>query len=289
MTSHVFSSLCFAGGALKSLTIIGAIKYLEEIKAIKDVKNVVGTSAGAVASFLYTIGYTSKDMLEFAYDIFSNDELMSFDANEVCNVLQTYGIDTGERLENLFKKALIQKMNREDITFMELAKITGKNLVICVTNLSQERYELWNVDNHPNMSVIKALRISSSIPVIFAPMSVNGDIYIDGGLYNNFPIDYFQKNLMKDIFGINISAKNYRKTNDFLQYITYLLYSVIEKINYRPISDIERNIITIEFVDEDQISLEDLKLIVTKENIDKYVQLGYEKTKAVLKQSQPTS
>lgn len=282
MTSHNFSSLCFAGGALKSLTIIGALRYLEEIKAIKDVKHVVGTSAGAVASFLYTIGFTSKDMEEFAYDIFMDEDFISFDPNDVCNILQTFGIDSGERLERLFKSALRKKMNRDDITFIELAKVTGKNLVICVTNLTQERHEMWNVDNHPNMSVIKALRISSSIPVIFSPMTVNGDIYIDGGLYNNFPIDYFENNLMKDIFGINISARNYKKTNDFLQYMTYLLYTVIEKINYRPISDIEKNIITIQFIDEDPISLEDLKLVVTKENINKYIQLGYDKTKNIL-------
>jgi predicted acylesterase/phospholipase RssA len=274
-----FSSLCFSGGALKTLCIIGALEYLEYTKSVSNVKNIIGTSAGAIVSFLFTIGYTSIEMKKFAQEILTSDHFASFDALQVCDLLDSYGIDSGERLEEMFRLALKRKMNRDDITFMELAKITGKNLIVCVCNLSKETTEYWNVDNKPNTSVIKALRVSCTLPFVYTPMMMNGDMYVDGSLYDNFPIKYFEGKLMKDIFGVNITANNYQKTDTFLQYMTFILFTMIEKMNYKPINDVEKNIVTVDFTDDEFVKMDDLKIIVTDELINKYISLGYESTK----------
>lgn len=277
-----FSSLCFSGGALKTLCIIGALEYLEYNKAVSNVKNVIGTSAGSIMAFLFTIGYTSAEIKKIATEILTDDYYVSFDALQVCDLLDNYGIDSGQRLEECLKLALKRKLNRDDITFMELAKITGKNLIVCVGNLSKERTEYWNVDNKPNTSVIKAIRVSCTLPIMYTPMMVNGDMYVDGSLYENFPINYFQGSLMKDIFGVNITTNNYQKTDTFLHYMTFLLFTVIEKMNYKPLNDNERNIITVDFTDDEFLKMDDLKIIISEELINKYISLGYESTKKKL-------
>lgn len=279
-----FSSLCFSGGALKTLCIIGAIEYLEYSKALVNVKNVIGTSAGSILAFLFTIGYTSSEMTKLAKEILANDYFVSFDALQMCDLFDNYGIDSGTRLEEFLRLALKRKMNRDDITFMELAKVTGKNLIVCVANLTKEKTEYWNVDNKANTSVIKAIRVSCTLPIMYTPMMVNGDMYVDGSLYDNFPIQYFEGKLMKDIFGINITANNYQKTDTFLNYITFLLFTVVEKMNDKPINNREKNIITVAFIDDDFIKMEDLKLVISEDLIKKFISLGYESTKKRLEE-----
>ena len=50
-----FHSIVFSGGAFKAASMIGVIQYLEEKKLIKNLKTIVGSSAGAVISFLLTL------------------------------------------------------------------------------------------------------------------------------------------------------------------------------------------------------------------------------------------
>lgn len=274
-----FTSIVLSGGAFKTMSIIGVIKYLEEYSLIKNIKNLVGSSAGSIICYLIALGLCSDEIIELGYSISENDELLQFNIDDICSLLDTYGIDSGERLDTLFRMVLQKKLFRKDITFLEFAKTTGKNLVICVANLTKEESEFWSVDTMPNMSVIKALRISCSVPIIFKPIKYNDMFYVDGGLYNNFPISYFKNDKLKDIIGINIIANNYQDTSDFMRYLRFIIYSVTSKINLQPLSDIRDNVITINFNDEDQMTLNDLKLSITKETINKLIKMGYDTIK----------
>ena len=61
------------------------------------------------------------------------------------------------------------------------------------TNINSER--LLKVDlshhTHPDLTVIKALCMSTSYPLAFKPVCIDGDedCFIDGGLLNNFPLN----------------------------------------------------------------------------------------------------
>ena len=37
------------------------------------------------------------------------------------------------------------------------------------------------------MSVLQAIRMSCSIPIMYTPVTYNGNVYVDGGLYDNLP------------------------------------------------------------------------------------------------------
>ena len=94
-----------------------------------------------------------------------------------------------------FANFLKEKYNLEDINFIDHFKLTGKKLTMIGTNFSKACETVFNYETYPLMSVITAIRISCSIPVIFEPVLFEGDYYIDGGLINNF---YFcKKNFME--------------------------------------------------------------------------------------------
>jgi predicted acylesterase/phospholipase RssA len=170
----------------------------------------------------------------------------------------------------------------KDITFIELAKITGKNLVVCVSNLTKERSEFFSVDTMPQLSIVTAIRVSCCIPILFTPISINDDVFMDGGLYDNFPIDYFKNSTLKDILGINVIYKNYQRTDTFFNYMMFILSSLLDKVNTKSMNDTSKNIVTLDFEEDDWFSITELCVKFPKERWSTYVQYGYNRIKQQL-------
>jgi predicted acylesterase/phospholipase RssA len=270
-----FTSIVIAGGAFKVLATIGCIKYLEERNMIASIKNYVGTSAGAMMCFFLVLGYKSQDITDFITENIHDDNICTFDIEGIFNFFSTYGVCDGKNLTTFFERILYKKHKLKDITFMEVAKRLGKNLVVAVSNLTKEQTEYFSVDTVPDMSVIFALRISCSIPFVFTPVSYKDQLYVDGGLYQNFPIKYFSGPSLKDIIGINILAKDYQNTSDFMGFSLFILQSILSKLGNDQESCKDRNIINISIEDKSWFSFETMKVSVTNEQIFNYIDYGY--------------
>ena len=132
------------------------------------------------------------------------------------------------------------------------------------------------------MSVILALRASCSIPYLFHPVKINDDIYVDGALYNNFAMNYFKENKLRDIIGFDIIQKNYQKMTDIMSYSLFMIYSVINKVNKSNYNSADKNIVTIDIEDTEWFSLNSLQLSFSKETLTSYISIGYELTKKQL-------
>jgi predicted acylesterase/phospholipase RssA len=282
-----FTSLVIAGGATKVLAAIGIYKFLEEHKMMDQIKNFVGTSAGAVLSTFICLGYTHQEIVDFFDANLCNDQCVnSMNFDDMFNILNTYGLSSGDNMIVFFKRMIANKLGEDnvDISFIEFAKHTGKNLVICVANLTEEKREFWSVDTQPNMSIVTALRASCAIPLMFTPVVINDTYYLDGGLYDNFPIDYFQGNKLRDILGVNIKATGYQKTGNMLEYIKFILLSVMDKLSSQMLDDCkDNNMICLEFEDDNWFSLMDMRIILPKEKILQYMDIGYKSISDKLK------
>ena len=275
-----FSSIVIAGGAVKVVSTIGCLKYLEEMGMIGKIKNFVGTSAGTIMCLFMILGYKSFEIVEFLKEVMKDNMISTFDMSKVFNIISDYGISDGSNLVEMLERILYKKMKQRDITFIDLAKTVGKHLVICVSNLTDEKEEFFSVDTYPEMSVITAIKASCSIPFIFTPVNIKDKLYIDGAMYNNFAIDYFKDHRLKDILGLNIRHKNYQNTSDVISYSLFLISSLINRVNKKNYDDVDRNIVTIDIEDNDCFSLNTLTLNITDDIFDSYMKLGYDLIKA---------
>ena len=262
---------------MKVLCSLGCIKYLEEKDMLSSIKNFVGTSAGAMICFFLVLGYKSTDINTFLANHLSDPVIASLDPSQVLNILNDYGISDGSNFIELMKRILFSRTRLHDITFIELAKMTGKNLVVCVSNLTDEKEEFFCIDSKPNMSVIQALRISCSIPIIFNPVTLDDKIYLDGALYNNFPMNYFKNNnKLHDILGINIAVHSYKRTDNILLYILYMVFSLVTKVQESHFDDAEQNVVTIKIDTINWIHYDELKISYPEEKVDMMIKKGYE-------------
>ena len=112
--------------------------------------------------------------------------------------------------------ALVEKKNvSKKITFKELYDKFKVKLVISGTCLNDASVHYFSYDLTPSMQVLKAVRISLSIPLLFKPYKYDNKLWIDGGSIDNYPIALF-KDKLSDVIGILLDdTYEYIETDDF--------------------------------------------------------------------------
>jgi predicted acylesterase/phospholipase RssA len=277
----MYSNLVLSGGALKAVVLLGAVKYLEEKDLIKHFKNYVGSSAGAIIIFFLIIGYKSYEIKDILIEEINN--IVDLDFENIDDFFINYGIDNTDRNKDILKKYLFKKTKLNDITFIEFAKKYGLNFTITGTNLTTRNTDYFNVDNFPNMSMIDALVITSCTPLIYKPIEYNDNLYIDGGIYNNFAYNYYKNK--NDSLGINVTYNYSRKNDTFINYFNNILLSLMDKIIELGLDNSE-NVCFINFDEKRKdgvnISTDDFSVNINNDIIIDNINYGYNTFKEFL-------
>lgn len=203
-----FKNLVLSGGGTKGIIHLGVLSELIEQKIIiiNRLKNIIGSSVGAIIGCLLIIGFKIDEIMEFLVKI---DFSKLFRPNFL-NIFSNYGIENGIIITGIISQILLQKTEIPEITFSQLFIKTKIGFHITGSCLDTKKTELFNHIETPNMKIIDAIRISISLPGFFTPIVLNEKTYIDGGVLNNYPINYFSDELD---FTIGIYLCNNYNTN----------------------------------------------------------------------------
>ena len=220
-------NLILSGGGVKAILHLGALKALDENGLLKNIKNYLGSSAGAFLSLLLCIGYNYNDIII----IFLKIEIDKFyEISDIFNFLNNYGLMSLSPVARLLRLFLNAKFKKKHINFKELYDLTGKTLHITAINVSSTEEVLFNYKNTPDIDIVDACIASCSIPFIFLPVKINGEYYMDAFAVNNYPCKFFCDDLENSI-GIEIGNKYYNKINNFQDYIMNVFTS-LKNYNY---------------------------------------------------------
>ena len=200
MTKRKISKLLVCGGGFKFYYIYGSIRYLYEINILQNIEEYIGVSAGAMLSLLFAVGYIPNDLEKFFVE-FNFDRLMD---PHIDNLFDKKGLDDGELLKIAIQQMLQKRNIDPDITFSNLYKITNKKLSFVASNVTKVKIEILDHITQPDMKIWEGIIITSALPMIFAPVIHNGDYLIDGGAFDNYPIELFQD---ETILGINLALQ----------------------------------------------------------------------------------
>ena len=235
-----FNELILSSGGSRGVTFIGALIKLDSLYPLKNFKYYTGSSIGALLLTLINIGYKLDELK----DLLLNLEFENFQEFKLRNLLKDCGFDSGIKLDNLFQAIFEHKDISKNITFLELYNKTHKILTINTVNISTGEVEYNNFINTPNLELIKAIRMSSNIPIIFSPIEYNNCFYVDGALLDPYPLEY-NKNTNKlglyivdndeYKFFLNKNVEFIKEKENVLNYcinIMRVLYSNYLKKNY---------------------------------------------------------
>ena len=190
-------ALVLSGGGVKGYAHLGVLRVLER-ENIK-IDYITGTSIGALVGTLYSIGYSVDEIEKFLDDV------------NVSSFLETVTDNTNlslEKKESLKKySAYLSFDNELNFSFPKGLKGTGEEYLILKKMLGKYEY-MDSFDNFPiplrivatNLNtgetkafskgdVAKVLIASMSIPSIFEPMKIDGEIYVDGLVTRNLPVE----------------------------------------------------------------------------------------------------
>ena len=180
-------NLVLSGGGVTALGFLGILKLLYEYNLIKEIEHYVGTSMGAIICYLLTIGFNHNELLEFS-KLFNFSKIT--EDIKLDNFLYNYGFIDMNNIKIILKNISNFKNIDNDITFKQHFEKTNKKLSITGTCLSDFKLYYFNYENSPDMKIFDAILISCCIPLLFEPIEYNNKCWIDGGIINNFPIDY---------------------------------------------------------------------------------------------------
>jgi len=217
--------LVFSGNALRSLCLCGVLRYLYCYNLDTQIRDVAGTSMGALFCFAFALKIPIEELESILYNLSKNPKLTKFNSSSFINIINSYGLGSSHDYLDVFREYLQKKYNQNDITFLELSKKTGINLYVSTTCINNYKNKIFNVNETPDISVIDAIAASMCIPILSKPVKIGDDYYIDGCLTNNFPYEYFIENNVnkENILGVGImDVNNENKNNNPTSFITYM-------------------------------------------------------------------
>lgn len=189
----ILKNLVFEGGGVKGIAFVGALQQLYKHNLLTNIVNVAGTSAGSGVATLFACGYNTDELKNIVwkcnFNTFKDDSFGIF--RDLWRLYYSYGFHDGKELKIFHEKLIYDKLGIPNITFEQFYQLTQKDLTITGTCLTDSNIHYFNKDNTPNMIVSDAIQISMSIPYYFKPIVYNNKIFVDGGLLNNFPVDYY--------------------------------------------------------------------------------------------------
>jgi predicted acylesterase/phospholipase RssA len=163
------------------MTYLGALKYIYQEKMDKDIIHVCGASAGALYGAAFVLGIPI-DVIEDTMKKSLKEDTSKVDLNKLISYYNEFGIDDGMRIVNTIK------VYASNMTFVDLAKTTGKNLIVCATHVSTMTPTYFSVETTPNVLVVDAVRASCAIPFLITPVQIGDEFYIDGGATYGIPV-----------------------------------------------------------------------------------------------------
>jgi NTE family protein len=238
--------LVLSGGGSKGVAHIGVIKALEENGIPIDY--VAGTSMGAIIGGLYAAGYSPEEMITLV----NSDEFS-----------QWVNADISEKYRYYYKN-LEADASRIKLQYSMGSKQADRSLSIPVSVVKPYYMDFAIMKNFAPASATAgsdfdslfvpfrcvaadvskneekvfrkgdlgtAIRASMSFPFYFKPITVDGRVMFDGGMYNNFPKDIVREDFNPDyIIGSKV-ASNYGppKVNDIVSQLQTML---MENTNY---------------------------------------------------------
>lgn len=236
--------LVLSGGGAKGLAHIGVLKVLEEAGVRVDL--IGGTSMGAIVGALYSAGYSAHQLDSIFqttnFNILLQDELprsaktfyekrdseryaltLPFDN---FNISFPTALSRGQNVYNLMSKLTLHLEENQDFEALPIP------FFAVAANIENGEEVLLDEGHLP-----QAISASAAIPSLFSPVIIDGQLLVDGGIVNNYPVEEVRRRGADIIIGVDVQDTLLER--DELKSVFDILAQVS---NFRTITDMREKI-----------------------------------------------
>lgn len=187
---HIYDTLILSGNSTNAIVTLGALQFLMDNGHIKDIKNYIGTSSGAILSVLLLIGYQPIEILTYLCIEKVYKKMVQFNISNM--LLMGKPLMSFEPIKSSLEQLIVDKLGYMP-TMRTVDKLGDKKLVFTTYNLTDDRREYISSETYPDLPVIQGIRMSSNFPLVFEPYMYDEKAYLDGGLVDNFAVEYGER------------------------------------------------------------------------------------------------
>lgn len=156
--------ISLSGGGARGLAHIGVLAALEEKGIFPEI--IAGSSMGAIIATFYAAGYSTAEMMDIAKK------------EKISKVLKWKFPKGGMLSLEILREMLSNHIEKDNFSILK------KELYLSVSNISKGEKEI--ISSGP---LFRAVMASASIPIVFEPQVINGMTYVDGGLFDDLPVE----------------------------------------------------------------------------------------------------
>lgn len=247
-SSHLLSAqsvgVVLSGGGSKGMAHIGVLKALEEERIPIDY--IAGTSIGAVIGGLYASGFSVDSLEQMALQgIFEKWVSEEIKEKFRCCYKEPESnpewVDLKFRIDSMLSPKLpVNLINPVYLNFAGMHLFAGAQTVsqakfdqlmvpfFCVASDIQKNKAVYLTEG----DLFSSIRASMTFPLVFQPISIDGRLLFDGGVYDNYPVEAMIERFDPDIIiGSVVSGFSYvpLKEDDVRSHLANL---VLGETNY---------------------------------------------------------
>lgn len=184
--------VALSGGGIRGIAHAGVLKALEENNIEVDI--IGGTSSGSMITALYGMGYSPDEI----YQLFKkySSAIVKLNSNVIRKEIKNFiinhkisskGINDGKFIEEIFNKKAEEKQiktigeMKKPVAIPSVDILNSQEIIFTNMNKNEDKYI-------SDIEIGKAVRASSSFPIIYEPMKYKNKLLSDGGILNNIPV-----------------------------------------------------------------------------------------------------
>ena len=243
MEFNKINTVILSGGGIKCIGYLGFFNSLFSKIDQSQINHYIGTSGGCIFSLMLVLGYNLIEIDKIISNY--NFNVLIPDIN-IDNIFLNCGISDDDKIKDLIIQLIEYKGYDKNLTFAGLFEKTNIKITMTLTNFTKQQIEYINYESNPEFKILDGILATSRIPLFFCPYKINDDIYLDGAIINNYPINiinmdeldtvigacYITKRSNDDISKIFLNDNLYQKMFEYVYNILLLSFNnVFHNIN----------------------------------------------------------
>jgi predicted acylesterase/phospholipase RssA len=240
--SNTIKHIVISGGSEAGLSFYSALRdsNKSDFWNIQNIETVYGTSIGSMVAIMITL------LPFFNWDIYDDfiikrpwHHIFDFHIKNIIPSIKQKGIFTKKVIEDVMSPLFGALDISLNITMLDFFYFTKIELHMIATDISN--FELVDISHktHPEWKVIDAIYCSACLPILFVPFTIGDDMYIDGGILSNYPVNKCIENGSNpdEILGITRVYSGEKKNisiNTMIDYIFFIIGSLLSKVSIKP-------------------------------------------------------
>jgi len=182
--------LVISGGGPLGLRYLSALQHLEknDYWKLENIESIYATSIGSIISVFLCLNFDWETLNKYIIERPWKDAF-KVSVTQIWNVYNQKGLFDKHLCEIILKPLLKAKDINLNVTLKEFYDFCKIDLHFFAFDVNRFETVEINHNLYPDMLLVQALTISSSLPGIFVPSILDDKCLIDGGVMCNYPIN----------------------------------------------------------------------------------------------------